>query len=160
MRDIKNYEQGECLGPKTGATHYHAQLGLPDTGRAVKGFVVCYCMLYVVVWLRIMIYGIGLWTSARSVVWSLVLVRMAIELKYPNTPQIHKTSNKGRISTFIKEKLNKSDRQTYIDKLECYNIREYRVSQIYYVIKFQNTYYGHNYVFGLELEMLRLLHFN
>ncbi len=26
---------------KTGATHYHAQLGLPDKGRAIKGLVVC-----------------------------------------------------------------------------------------------------------------------
>ena len=24
-----------------GATHYHAQLGLPDKGRAIKGLVVC-----------------------------------------------------------------------------------------------------------------------
>ena len=30
---------------KTGTTHYHAQLGLPDKGRAIKGLVVCYCML-------------------------------------------------------------------------------------------------------------------
>ena len=29
---------------KTGATHYHAQLGLPDKGRAIKGLVVCWCM--------------------------------------------------------------------------------------------------------------------
>ncbi len=35
-----------------------------------------------------MIYGIILWTSARCVVWSLVVVRMAIELKYYNTPLI------------------------------------------------------------------------
>ncbi len=27
--------------PQTGATQYHAQLGLPDKGRAIKGFVVC-----------------------------------------------------------------------------------------------------------------------
>ena len=27
--------------PKTGATQYHAQLSLPDKGRAIKGFVVC-----------------------------------------------------------------------------------------------------------------------
>ncbi len=25
-----------------GATHYHAKLGLPDKGRAIKGLVVCY----------------------------------------------------------------------------------------------------------------------
>ena len=40
-----------------------------------------------VVWLGSMIYGIGLWTSASCVVWSIVeLVRMATELKYHNTP--------------------------------------------------------------------------
>ena len=27
--------------PYTGATHYHAQLGLLDKGRAIKGLVVC-----------------------------------------------------------------------------------------------------------------------
>ncbi len=27
--------------PTTGGTHYHAQLGLPDKGRAIKGMVVC-----------------------------------------------------------------------------------------------------------------------
>ncbi len=27
--------------PPTGATQYHAQLGLPDKGRAIKGLVVC-----------------------------------------------------------------------------------------------------------------------
>ena len=26
---------------KTGATHYHTQLGLSNKGRAIKGFVVC-----------------------------------------------------------------------------------------------------------------------
>ena len=25
-----NKEEGECIGPLTGATHYHAQLGLSD----------------------------------------------------------------------------------------------------------------------------------
>ncbi len=30
----------ECLCPKTGATHYHAQLGLPDKDRAIKGLFV------------------------------------------------------------------------------------------------------------------------
>ena len=28
--------------PQTGATQYRAQLGLPDKGHAIKGFVVCY----------------------------------------------------------------------------------------------------------------------
>ncbi len=27
--------------PQTGATHYHAQLGLPDKGRVINGLVVC-----------------------------------------------------------------------------------------------------------------------
>ena len=27
--------------PKTGETHYHAQLVLPDKDRAIKGLVVC-----------------------------------------------------------------------------------------------------------------------
>ncbi len=27
---------------QTGATHYHAQLGLQYKGRAIKGLVVCY----------------------------------------------------------------------------------------------------------------------
>ena len=48
--------------PQTGGTHYHAHLGLPDKGRAIQGFVVCY-----VVWLESMLYGLGLWTSARCV---------------------------------------------------------------------------------------------
>ena len=63
------------------ATHYYAQLRIPDKGRSIKDLVVCY-----VVWLGSMIYGMGLWTSARCVAWSLVVVRMAIELKYRNTP--------------------------------------------------------------------------
>ena len=25
--------------PQTGANHYHAQLGLPDKGRAIKGLI-------------------------------------------------------------------------------------------------------------------------
>ena len=29
----------ECLNPKTGATYYHAQLGLPDKGHAIKELV-------------------------------------------------------------------------------------------------------------------------
>ena len=48
--------------PQTGATHYHAQLELPDKGRAIKGLVV-----YYVVWLGSMFYGMCLWTSARCV---------------------------------------------------------------------------------------------
>ena len=47
----------------TGATHYHAQLELPDDGHAIKGLIVCY-----IVWLRLMTYSMGLWSSARCVV--------------------------------------------------------------------------------------------
>ena len=47
---------------QTGATHYYAQLGHPDKGHAIKGFVVCY-----IVWLESKIYGMGLWTSARCI---------------------------------------------------------------------------------------------
>ena len=45
--------------PQTGATHYHAQLGLPDKGSANNVLVVCY-----VVWLGSM-KGMGLRTWAR-----------------------------------------------------------------------------------------------
>ena len=31
--------------PRTGATQYPAQLGLPDEGRAIKGLVVCWSMV-------------------------------------------------------------------------------------------------------------------
>ncbi len=27
--------------PQTGATHYHAQLGIRDNDRAIKGFIMC-----------------------------------------------------------------------------------------------------------------------
>ena len=72
------------LWPQTDATHYHAQLRFPEKGLAIKELVVCY-----VVWLRSMINGMGLQTSARCLVWMLVVVRMAIKLKYRNTPEIH-----------------------------------------------------------------------
>ena len=52
--------------PQTGATHYLAQLELPDKGRAIKGLVVCF-----VVWLGSMI---------------IFMVWMAIMLKYRNNP--------------------------------------------------------------------------
>ncbi len=31
--------------PQNSITHYPAQLGLSDKGRAIKGLVICYCML-------------------------------------------------------------------------------------------------------------------
>ena len=49
--------------PQTSTAQYHAQLGLPDKGRAMKGMVVCH-----VVWLESRIYWMGLWTSARCVI--------------------------------------------------------------------------------------------
>ena len=36
---IKSRSAGECLGPYTGETHYHAEVGLPDKGLAVQGVV-------------------------------------------------------------------------------------------------------------------------
>ena len=45
MRNINSTSRGECLDPKKkGATHYHAQLGLPDKGRVSKKLVVCWSM--------------------------------------------------------------------------------------------------------------------
>ena len=41
MRDINSMSRWECRGPQTGATHYHAQSGLPDKCRAIKELVVC-----------------------------------------------------------------------------------------------------------------------
>ena len=70
--------------PQTGATHYHAQLGRPDKGRAIKGLDVSY-----VVWIGSM-KGIGLRTCTR---WAglvpCCVVRMAIKLKCRNTPKKH-----------------------------------------------------------------------
>ena len=37
---LNEYEQGEAL-TKTGVTHYHAQLGYTDKGRAINMFVFC-----------------------------------------------------------------------------------------------------------------------
>ena len=44
MRDINSMSRGGMPWPQTGATQYHAQLGLPDKGRAIKGLVVCKSM--------------------------------------------------------------------------------------------------------------------
>ena len=41
MRDINSMCRGNALA-QTDATQYHAQLGLPDKGRTIKGLVVCY----------------------------------------------------------------------------------------------------------------------
>ena len=39
---IYSYYINSMPWPQTGATYYHAQLGLPDKGRAIKGLVVSY----------------------------------------------------------------------------------------------------------------------
>ncbi len=41
MHDINSMSMGGMPWPQTGATQYLAQLGLPEKGRAIKGFVVC-----------------------------------------------------------------------------------------------------------------------
>ncbi len=76
--------------PQTGVIYYHAQC------RAIKGLIVCY-----VVWLGSMTYKMGLWTSARCLVWSLVVVSMAIKLKYRNIPQIHTYIDTYHITNFF-----------------------------------------------------------
>ena len=40
LRDIDSTSRGECLCPKTGATHNHARSGLPDKGPVIKRLVV------------------------------------------------------------------------------------------------------------------------
>ncbi len=40
MRNINSVSRGNALN-KTGATYYHAQLGLRYKGRAIKGLDVC-----------------------------------------------------------------------------------------------------------------------
>ncbi len=68
--------------PKTGETHYHAQLGPPEKGRVIKGLVVCWSMA------RINDSWDGSMDNARCMVWSLFAVRMAIELRYRNAHSI------------------------------------------------------------------------
>ena len=42
MRDINSMSRGNALAPKQAQLNtMHAQLGLPDKGRAIKGLVVC-----------------------------------------------------------------------------------------------------------------------
>ena len=40
MRDSNGMNRGNAL-TQTGATQYHAQLGHPDKGLAIKGLVIC-----------------------------------------------------------------------------------------------------------------------
>ncbi len=97
----------ECLGPKEA----HAQIGLPNKSRSIKGLVVCY-----VVWLWSMIYVMGLWTSATCVVWSLFVVILAIELNCRNIPEIYK---------FIKHKAYKNNQNClFIDIISIIQMHE------------------------------------
>ena len=63
--------------------HYPAQLGHPDEGRAIKGLVVCY-----VVMLGSIIYGMGLWPSAKC-----PTSHRYIQIQYKNRLLNHKLKN-------------------------------------------------------------------
>ncbi len=87
---LKVWVNVNALAP-TGITHYHAQLGLADKGCAIKGIGWMPCSM-AMIYVRLMV----LWTSARCVVWSLVVVSMAFKLKYCNTQwfiQIYNITN-------------------------------------------------------------------
>ena len=52
------------MAQKTGALHYHAQLELPDKGRAIKEMVVCWVLPYFIPWV---IERVGVvWTFTQS----------------------------------------------------------------------------------------------
>ena len=90
MRDINSTSRGEgCLMAP------NRRNSLPCTVRSSRQRLfnqrIGCLLLYVVEWLRSK--GWGLWISARCVVCSLIVVRMAVELKYRNTPYIHIISN-------------------------------------------------------------------
>ncbi len=72
---------------KSGATHYHAQLGPPDKGRSIKGLIVSWSIA------RINDLWEGSMDKRKVRSLSLDAVRMAIELRYCNAPYIHITSN-------------------------------------------------------------------
>ncbi len=79
--------------PQKGAAHYHAQLGLPDKGYAIKGLAVCF-----VEWLRSIIYWMGLWISTRSVVWSFIVVSTATPHRFILINIIHTGKRRNRSS--------------------------------------------------------------
>ena len=83
MSDINSTSREECIASKTGATHFHAQLGLPDKVCAIKGLVVSYlcCSMANIndQW-----YGSMDKPKVRNLVpWC---GQDGIELKYRNTP--------------------------------------------------------------------------
>ncbi len=84
---------------QTGATHYHAQLGLQDKGHVTKWLVFCY-----VVWLGLL-KRMGLRTSASC----MGLVPCCghngyriIELKYRNTPYTHCSASYRSITVLVR----------------------------------------------------------
>ena len=64
---------------QTGATHYPVCTVMTSKGRAIKGLIVCYvvCLGF----MKGMVLGLVL----GALLWCLVVVNMAIELKYRNT---------------------------------------------------------------------------
>ncbi len=102
--------------PQAGATHYHAQLGLLDKGRPIKGLFACY-----VVWLAYIIYGIGLWTSTRCV----GLVPCCDQDGYRAKVPQHPMNTYRYISNFnfylgnFKKLQELKMRCNYLNKLEC-----------------------------------------
>ncbi len=82
MWDVNNSMSGSNeLAPNRHNSILCTDIGLPDKGSTIKGEFVCY-----VVWLRCMKEMV----QAQSAwVWSFVHVRLAIELKYRNTPKKH-----------------------------------------------------------------------
>ncbi len=67
---------------QTGATYFRAQLGLPVKDREIIELVICY-----VIWLDLWSKGWVFGLAQGSCVWSLDVVdRMAIKIKYHNTP--------------------------------------------------------------------------
>ncbi len=54
--------------PQIGVTHYHAQLELPDKGRAIKRFFVCYvvCLGYIIYRIKVRGSGPLMWSGWLS----------------------------------------------------------------------------------------------
>ena len=104
MCDINGTSRGEFLGPKQAhLITMHTELGLQDKGCAIKRLVACY-----IVWLGSTIYGMDLGKSARCVVWSLFVVRMAFK---PSTAISHRFIDKNHTYSlyviFRKEEMKK-----------------------------------------------------
>ncbi len=78
MRDINSTSREKCLGPPK----KQAQLITMHRKDFQTKVMQSKGWLSVGVWQGLMIYRMGLWTSARCVVWSLVVVRMATPHRY------------------------------------------------------------------------------